>query len=204
MTKLVIASGNEGKVLEFRSALKDLPLTLMSARNFGLNDFPPEDGATYAENALVKARYAAAETGLPSLGDDSGLEVAALNGAPGLYSARYGGLSSSAERLTYLLAHLQNIPESARDARFVCALALATPSGEFYTFQGECAGQILHEPRGADGFGYDPVFYSLDLGKTFAEANASEKERVSHRGRALEKFKLWFEEFGNGLESFTS
>ena len=198
--ELVIASGNADKVREFRAALSALPLSLLSAQDVDLKGFPPEDGSTYAENAAVKARYAAVKTGLPSLGDDSGLEVAALNGAPGLYSARYGGLSSSAERLTYLLRQLQNVPQPARSARFVCALALALPTGKTHTFHGACAGHILFSPRGADGFGYDPVFYSLDLGQTFAEASAADKERVSHRGRALKNFKQWFEKFADGLE----
>ena len=196
MTELVIASSNEDKVSEFRDALKNLPLTLLSARDLNLRDFPPEDGASYAENAAVKARYAATRTGLPSLGDDSGLEVAALGGAPGLYSARYGGFSSSAERLTYLLQQLQNVPQENRSARFVCALVLATPQGRARTFLGECAGRILFEPQGESGFGYDPVFYSLDLNKSFAGASSADKKRVSHRGRAVEKVKVWLEESG--------
>ncbi len=195
MTEIVIASGNEGKVGEFRAALAGLPLTLHSARDLNLHDFPPEDAPSYAGNAAVKAAYAAAQTGLPSLGDDSGLEVDALRGAPGLYSARYGGRSSSAERVTYLLQELRGVPQEKRGARFVCALVLTTPQGELHTFQGECSGRILLKPQGESGFGYDPVFYSLDLNKTFAKADAHEKECVSHRGRAVEKLKAWLGKF---------
>ena len=191
MAELVIASSNEGKVAEFRAALAGLPVTLFSARDLGLHNFPPEDAPSYAGNAAVKAAFAAARTGLPSLGDDSGLEVTALRGAPGLYSARYGGRSSSAERVAYLLQELRNVPQEERGARFVCALVLATPQGKVYEFQGECAGRILLKPQGESGFGYDPVFYSLDLNKTFAEADAAEKERVGHRGRAVEKLRAW-------------
>lgn len=205
MNELVIATGNEGKLREFRTALSGLPLTLLSARDLGLHDFPPEEGSSYQENAAAKATFVTSRTGLASLGDDSGLEVAALDGAPGLYSARYGSYSSNADRIAYLLQQLRSVPQEARSARFVCVLALATPQGDLYTFQGECEGRILQAPHGKGGFGYDPVFYSPDLGKSFAEADAAEKERVSHRGRALKRLKIWLtSSAGAGLERSSS
>ena len=191
--KLLIATQSEGKVQEFRRALAGVApfVELLSVKDKGLTDFPPEEGSSYVENAAVKAVYAATQTGLPGLGDDSGLEVAALDGAPGLYSARFGGELTSDERLAYLLDKLEGVPDSARDARFVCALVLATPEGETHTFWGECQGEITYSATGTSGFGYDPVFYSHDLHKTFAEASETEKERVSHRGRAVAHLGRW-------------
>ena len=191
MNKLVLATGNEGKVLEFRQALSGTSLTLLSASEAGVTDFPKETGSSYEENALGKAAHVALRTRLPSLGDDSGLEVDALDGAPGLFSARFGGKVSSGERIAHLLARLRRVPPEERGARFVCVLVLATPNGGMRTFEGECRGRLLEGPRGESGFGYDPVFYSPDLGKTFAEATPEEKRRVSHRGRALEAFRTW-------------
>ncbi|HEX7021606.1 MAG TPA: RdgB/HAM1 family non-canonical purine NTP pyrophosphatase, partial [Trueperaceae bacterium] len=164
---------------------------LSSARDHGIATFPEERGASYEENALVKAGYVALATGLPSLGDDSGLEVDALEGAPGIYSARFGGALTSGERIAHLLSRLRGVPKDARGATFVCSLVVATPSGQLQTFRGECRGQILEGPRGESGFGYDPIFYSPELRKTFAEASEEEKRRVSHRGRALQAFVDW-------------
>jgi len=195
---LVIASANEGKVAEFRSALANLlddaiP-EIISASEAGISSFPPEDGKTYKENAIVKAKFVTSQTGLPSLGDDSGLEVDTLNGAPGLYSARYGGELNNDERIAYLLENLKTVPKEERGARFVCALALATPGGDIHTFWGECGGEILEAPSGADGFGYDPVFYSHDLKQSFAETSREDKSHVSHRGRALQALTSWLKE----------
>ena len=193
--QLLIATNNDHKFAEFKSTIGrfGLPLRLLYAKDVGLEDFPPEVGSSYEENAFVKAAYAAAKTGLPSLGDDSGLEVAALGGEPGLYSARYGGDISQGERLVKLLKAVQNVPQKARGAKFVCALAFATPAGNVQTFRGECHGELLQGPRGDGGFGYDPIFYSYDLNTSFAEADKSEfdKECVSHRGRALLAFANW-------------
>ena len=191
--QLFIATQNEGKVREFRRAFAEIvpSLELLSAKDAGLTEFPPEEGSSYVQNATVKAVYAAQQTGLPSLGDDSGLEVEALDGAPGLYSARFGGELSNDERLAYLLGKLEDVPDTARNARFVCALVLAAPEGERYTFWGECQGEITRSAVGTSGFGYDPVFYSHDLHKTFAEASKAEKERVSHRGRAVMQLGEW-------------
>ena len=191
MSKLVLATANEGKALEFRQALASTSLTLQSASEAGVTAFPEETGGSYEENALGKAAHVALRTRLPSLGDDSGLEVDALFGAPGLYSARFGGKVGSGERIAHLLAKLRRVPKEARGARFVCVLVLATPDGGMWTFRGESEGRLLEGPRGESGFGYDPIFYSPDLGKTFAEATPEEKRSVSHRGRALEAFRVW-------------
>lgn len=190
-SRLVIASQNPDKLREFREALADLPLELLAAGELGVKRFPEETGSSYEENAFVKAAFVATKTGLPSLADDSGLEVEALDGAPGIYSARFGGELSPGERIAYLLQRLRKAPAEAREARFVCSLVLATPEGELRSFHGSCEGRILEGPRGAAGFGYDPIFFSHDLEKTFAEASEAEKRRVSHRGRALDKFAAW-------------
>ena len=189
---LILATSNEGKVNEIREALSGLELSLLSAAEAGIGRLPDETGASYEENALLKAGYVAIRSGLPALGDDSGLEVDALSGAPGLHSARYGGPGlSDGERVAYLLDQLSAVPAKARGAGFVCTVVLTTPGGEMRSFKGECRGTIIDGPRGAAGFGYDPVFLSDELGRTFAEATLQEKRRVSHRGRALEAFLHW-------------
>ncbi len=190
MSKLVLASSNRGKLAEFRQGLAGSGLKLLAASDVGLENFPPETGDSYAANARLKAEYGVS-SGLPCLADDSGLEVNALGGAPGIYSSRYGGLKSPEARLHYLLGKLRDVPPEARGARFVCALVLLTPQGHSRTFHGKCYGDILMAPRGTGGFGYDPIFYSPELSKSFAEAAEDEKRRVSHRGRALEKFLEW-------------
>lgn len=189
--RLVVATGNPGKVEEFREGLAELDIDLVSAAELGLTRFPPETGSSYEENAFVKAAWAAMQTGLPALADDSGLEVQALGGAPGIYSARFGGELSPGERNAHLLSKLRDVPRGARGAFFVCTVVIATPAGEVKAFDGEVHGEILEGPRGRGGFGYDPVFYSPELGKTFAEASADEKRSVSHRGRALGAFLDW-------------
>jgi len=190
--RIVLASSNPGKLREFRAALSDLGLELVAMEAVGLRALPSETGFSYAENALLKAATAALHSGLPALADDSGLEVEALGGAPGLYSARFGGEGlSDGERCAYLLSRLKETPREARAARFVSVIALAMPSGTFEVFEGVCEGTILLGPRGDGGFGYDPAFFSPELGKTFAEAELSEKQRVSHRGRALAQLAAW-------------
>lgn len=189
--KIVVATGNEGKLAEFRRGLARLDIELLSARQAGVTRFPAETGASYEENALLKAGYATLHTGLPALADDSGLEVDVLDGAPGVYSARFGGDVADGERIAYLLDKLKDVPRGARGASFMCTVVLATPGGEVKAFTGECRGEILEGPRGEDGFGYDPVFYSPELGKSFAQAGPAEKDRVSHRGRALQRFLEW-------------
>ena len=189
----IVATENEGKMREFRAALADVGIELRSAADEGVTDFPPESGTTYEENALLKAAHAAHATGLAALGDDSGLEVDALDGAPGVYSARFGGDLTPGERIAHLLAKLRKVPDTERGARFVCRLVLATPDGDVVSFEGTCEGRILQGPRGEEGFGYDPVFYSEELGKTFAEASEPEKRSVSHRGRAIAAFRAWLD-----------
>jgi XTP/dITP diphosphohydrolase len=192
---IVLASSNAGKVREFREALSGTEIELVAMDAVGITALPAETGASYAENALLKAATVALKSGLPALADDSGLEVEALDGAPGLYSARYGGLGlSDGERIAYLLSRLKDVPGEARAARFVCVIALAMPSGTFAVFEGSCHGTILFGPRGDGGFGYDPIFYSPELGKTFAEASPAEKQRVSHRGRALAQLAFWLQD----------
>jgi XTP/dITP diphosphohydrolase len=180
--KLLIATRNRGKWEEIRELLADLPITLI-----GLEEFPslpdaPESGSTFEENALLKARFFHERTGLLTVAEDSGLEVEALGGAPGLFSARYG--RSDAERIARLLAELRDVPAEQRTARFVCVAALVGPHLE-RTFAGEVHGRIRTAPAGAQGFGFDPVFEYPPLGKTFAEMTRSEKSAVSHRGHAF-------------------
>lgn len=190
--QLVVASANPGKVREFRDALSGVAVEVHAAGDVGIETFPEESGASYEENALLKAGYVALRTGMPTLADDSGLEVDALSGAPGVYSARFGGAGlSDGERIAYLLERMRDVPKPGRGASFVAVVVLATPGGEVVTFRGECRGAILDGPRGEGGFGYDPVFMSADLGKTFAEASLAEKRQVSHRGRALRAFLDW-------------
>ena len=192
LEKLVLATTNAGKVAEFRRALTGIEV--VSALELGVRDFPEETGGSYAANTLTKASFVTGQTGLPSLADDSGLEVAALGGAPGLYSARFGGLTSERERTDHLLTQLRGVPEAERGAQFVCVLGFVTPDGEAETFEGCCKGRITEAARGTGGHGYDPVFYSVDLSETFAEASPEAKGRVSHRARALAAFSTWLEQ----------
>jgi XTP/dITP diphosphohydrolase len=185
---LVVATGNAGKLAELRALLAPLPLRVAGLAEFAPVAFPDE-GDDYAANAEAKARAAARALALPALGDDSGLEVAALGGAPGPRSARYGGPGlADAERTALLLRELE-ARGGDRRARFVCVAALALPEGAVRTARGACEGRIGAAPRGANGFGYDPVF-EPDLpgeraGRTFAELGADEKDQLSHRGRAV-------------------
>ena len=183
---LLIATGNAGKLREFRSLLALLPYRILSPSDAGVSLEVEEDGATYAENAAKKALAYAAASGLPSLADDTGLEVDALNGAPGLYSARYcpDPNADDAARRAYLIKNLGGMPRPWK-ARFRAVIALALPTGEVYFSEGVCEGEILPSPRGDDGFGYDPIFFLPELGRTFAELSMEEKNRLSHRARAV-------------------
>ena len=190
--KLVVATSNAGKLAEFREALSRLNLVLLSLTDAGIDSLPAETGASYEENSLLKAGFVALRTGLPALADDSGLEVDALGGAPGVYTARYGGDGlNDGERMSYLLKALKDVPAGGRGAAFRSVVVLATPGGEIASFSGETRGFITAGPRGVGGFGYDPIFRSTELGKTFAEAEMPEKRSVSHRGRALAAFLEW-------------
>lgn len=192
--RVVIATGNPGKVAEMRDVLAERGIEVLSAAEAGVTAFPPEEGSTYDDNAFLKAAHVAKKTGLPALADDSGLEVDALGGAPGLHSARFGGEGlSDGERTAHLLARLRRVPDAERTARFVSVLMLATPRGEVRRFEGTCPGRILQGPRGDGGFGYDPVFWSDDLGKAFGVCSREEKRSVSHRGRAMQAFAAWLD-----------
>lgn len=185
LRELVLATSNPGKLREFRAILGELPVAFSA-----LDAFPdiqlPEEGEDYEENAVVKARAVADGAGRPALADDSGIEVAALGNAPGPLSARFGGPDlDDAGRVEKLLGALAESGSEDRSARFVCLVALAFPGGEVLTARGECAGRILSAPRGRSGFGYDPIFEVAGDVRSMAELSADEKNRVSHRARAL-------------------
>jgi XTP/dITP diphosphohydrolase len=185
MTTLLIATTNQNKLREYAAIFSGLPLELRSLADVGITDDVEETGATFAENARLKAEFYAARSGLPALADDSGLEVAALGGEPGVRSARYAGPGATdAERNVLLLTRLKDIPFHARLARFVCAIALARPHGEIELVEGVLPGVIDMEPRGSNGFGYDPLFYVLDEHKTLAELPIEHKNQISHRAIA--------------------
>ncbi len=186
--QLLLATNNRGKVAEYRLLLGDLPVTLATPSQLGITGEPEETGATFEENALLKARYYAVRGGVPALADDSGLEVDALNGAPGVYSARYAGPGASdADRVHLLLKALDGVPWERRTARFRCVVALVWPDGTEEAFHGTREGYIALEPRGSNGFGYDPVFFIPELGMTFAELAPEAKNRLSHRAQAAMK-----------------
>ena len=187
--KLLVATTNRGKLAEIAGFLTPLRIDLLSLNDL---DHPPavvEDGETYAANALKKARTLAAFSGLATLADDSGLEVEALGGTPGVHSARYSGPEADdARNNAKLLAELAGVPEARRAARFVCVLALIVPGiTAERLFRAECAGRIAFAPRGTQGFGYDPLFMYPPLGQTFGELERETKSRVSHRGLALKQ-----------------
>ena len=189
--KLVLASSNAGKLVELRDLLGDARIELHAQSEFGVED-AEETGLTFVENALLKARHAARATGLPSLGDDSGLCVDALDGAPGLYSARYaGGHGDSDANIAKLLAALRDVPEAARTARFVCVLAVLRHAEDPQPLiaEGVWEGRILDAPRGSGGFGYDPVFFDPARAMGAAELDAALKNRISHRGIALARLR---------------
>lgn len=189
MRRLLIATNNPGKLKEYREIFKELPLAVTSPREEGINLFVEECGRSYAENAILKARAYARASGLLTLADDSGLEVEALEGAPGIFSSRYGGKASDEDRYRLLLEQMKGIPQEKRQARFVCFAALATPQGEVEIAEGSCQGFIAFAPRGEHGFGYDPVFYLPEEGCIMAELKPEMKNRISHRARAALKIK---------------
>jgi XTP/dITP diphosphohydrolase len=193
--QLLLASNNPGKVREMREILAPLGVALKTPRDFPQIPEPAEDGATFEENAVRKARHWAEATGICTLADDSGLEVDALGGAPGVHSARYA--PTAPERNAKLLAALQDVPRERRTARFVCVAAIAWPDGRVVTGRGECPGRIHDAPRGSGGFGYDPIFWLDEFGCTMAELPAETKNRVSHRGKALAAMRPIFEGIGD-------
>ena len=186
--KLLLATNNEAKVREYRDLLRNLPFKLVTSAEIGMTTIIDEVGESLEENARLKAMASAAKSQLLALADDSGLEVDALGGEPGRLSARYAGeKASDRDRISYLLAKLEGVPRQRRSARFRCIIAVATPEGRVELCSGECRGYITLEPRGEQGFGYDPIFYLPELGKTMAELPLEIKNRVSHRGQAARK-----------------
>ncbi len=188
--EMVLASRNKKKITELQTILSaHIPdLHLLSLDDVGYEGDIEENGETYAENALIKARTAMQASGgrYPAVADDSGLSVDALNGEPGVYSARYaGGHGDDAANNALLIKNMADIPDGERTARFVCTIACVFPDGHEILVRGETVGSILHAPRGDGGFGYDPYFYSPDFGKSFAELTPDEKNSISHRGRAI-------------------
>lgn len=191
--RILFATGNEGKMREIRSILADTGAEVLSMKEAGVSVEIVEDGTTFEENALIKARAVAAAWKEPEsvvLADDSGLVIDALNGEPGIFSARYMGENTSYdEKNTNLIGRLEGVPDEKRAARFVCAIAAVLPDGREFTVRDAIEGRIGYEQRGEGGFGYDPIFYVPEFGKTTAEMTAEEKNRVSHRGKALEHMK---------------
>jgi XTP/dITP diphosphohydrolase len=183
---MMLASSNAGKLIEMQALLAGTSFHLVTPKLMGIELDVEEDGLTYAENALKKARAYAAASGLLVIADDSGLEVDALDGQPGLHSARFSPIAgaSDADRRAYLLTKLAGIARPWR-AQFRCVIAVASPDGEVFTTEGICQGEILPEERGQQGFGYDPIFFLPDLGKTMAEMSMEEKNTLSHRARAV-------------------
>ncbi|MDE1475350.1 XTP/dITP diphosphatase [Xenorhabdus bovienii] len=187
MQKVVLATGNAGKVRELADLLTDFGLDIVAQTELGV-DSADETGLTFIENAIIKARHAAAITGLPAIADDSGLSVNALGGAPGIYSARYAGIDASdRDNLEKLLEAMRDIPDEERQAQFNCVLVYLRHAEDPtpLIFHGRWSGIITHEPAGNGGFGYDPIFYVPEFGCTAAELSHEQKSAVSHRGQAL-------------------
>jgi len=191
-TTLVIATRNQGKLIEISDLLKDYPVDIKSLDDFGPIPEVEEDGDTFDENAYKKASFTARILGFPALADDSGLIVPALDGAPGVHSARWAGeKATDEEKCQKLLRELDGATD--RQAVFECVISIAVPGGPALTYEGRCEGEIITAPRGANGFGYDPVFYYPPFEKTFAQIPREEKSRVSHRGKALMEMQSEFD-----------
>lgn len=185
--KFVLASNNQGKLLEMREILSEIGVEVISQREAGISVEPEENGTTFEENSIIKARASCGASGLPAIADDSGLVVYALGGEPGVYSARYGGDGlSDTDRYTLLLKNMEG--KTDRSAKFVSCISCVFPNGDVITAEGECPGEILHAPKGDGGFGYDPVFFVKSLGKSMGEMSHEKKNSVSHRGNAIRAF----------------
>ena len=192
--KLVLASKNRHKLAEMQTILGQLGLEVVLESEVGVDVDVEETGTTFEENALLKAKAVMEASGMAAIADDSGLEVDALDGAPGVYSARFGGMDTDEARTALLLEKLQGVPDAKRTARFVSVVTCVLPNGKVVSARGTCEGVITHAPAGSNGFGYDPVFYVPSLGKTFSQASSEEKNAISHRGNALQKFcEAWKE-----------
>lgn len=197
--KAVLASHNQKKIKELRAILADLGIEVLSQEEAGVDLEPEETGTTFEENARIKAQAMVNATGLPALADDSGLEVRALGGEPGVYSARYGGPGlDDTGRYQRLLQAMQG--QTDRACRFVSVICCVFPDGTELTARGECPGVLAQEPSGTGGFGYDPVFYLPEWGKTMAQLSPEEKNGISHRGNALRNFKKEWEKRFHGTD----
>ncbi len=195
MKRLLIATHNKGKVREYKKLLSDLPLEITYLDELGVEEEIEETGSTFEENARIKALGYARLTGMLTWADDSGLEVDALGGRPGVHSARYAGQGASDEdRYRKLLAEMEDVPDEDRTARFRSVVAIATPEGKVWTTSGKCEGVIAREPKGHFGFGYDPIFHLPELGKRMAELTPEQKNQISHRGEASRKAKKLLKE----------
>jgi len=194
--EVVIATRNSGKLREIQAILAPLGLKILSLRDFPRIPEIIEDGQTFEENAVKKAAAVSRQTGRMAIADDSGLAVDALQGRPGVFSSRYAGeKATDAERYQKLLKEMVEIPPEKRGAAFMCAMAVAAPDGKAETVVGQCRGEIALAPKGSHGFGYDPVFYLPERGKTMAELEPEVKNRISHRALALEKLKQLLPKF---------
>lgn len=189
---LILATRNEGKIAEFKELLSGFQIEIKSLKDFGPISPVVEDGKTFEENAYKKAHLTAKVIGFPAIADDSGLLVEALGGEPGVHSARYAGEGASDEENNQkLLKAMEGIDN--RKAKFLCVIAIAVPSGPALTYEGRCEGEIALEPRGENGFGYDSIFYYPPLKKTFAQISAEQKNKISHRGRAMRELRGEFD-----------
>lgn len=194
--KAVLASKNQHKLAEISKIVAQFGMELVLQSELGLDIDVDETGETFEENSMLKARAVMEASGMPAIADDSGLMVDALDGAPGVYSARYGGSHdrTDEERYRYLLSNLENVPDEKRGAKFVSVITLLYPDGHAIVARGECPGTILHAPRGENGFGYDPVFFVTGEGKSMAELSPERKNEISHRARALQVLAARLEE----------
>ena len=195
--KVILASKNQHKLTELSAILSQLGFEIALESEYGLDIDVEETGTTFEENSFLKADAVMKASGLPVLADDSGLMVDALDGAPGVYSARYGHKASDKERTAYLLENMKDVQEGKRGAKFVCVITCLFPDGRKIVARGECPGVIARAPHGENGFGYDPVFYLPELGMTYAELPSEQKNAISHRARALQDFCRKYQEVQN-------
>lgn len=195
--KVILASKNQHKLTELSAILSQLGFEIALESEYGLDIDVEETGTTFEENSFLKADAVMKASGLPVLADDSGLMVDALDGAPGVYSARYGHKASDKERTAYLLENMKDVLEERRGAKFVCVITCLFPDGRKIVARGECPGVIARAPHGENGFGYDPVFYLPELGMTYAELPSEQKNAISHRARALQDFCRKYQEVQN-------